>query len=157
MLRHVLAHNGGAEQQIVDHLVTLVRPGGALYLLDAHLQGMAMYPEPAGIADLFDRYRAFLAARGTDLRIGLRLAHLAEAAGLTVEAFRGWMPIFALPPGQLRPAWAARDAMLAAGLIDEAHIRRWDKAFEALDAAPERPKLFPAILAVVARRAAEPS
>ncbi len=28
MMRHVLAHNGGAEQRIVDHLATLVRPGG---------------------------------------------------------------------------------------------------------------------------------
>ena len=28
VLRHVLAHNGGAEQRIVDHLATLVRPGG---------------------------------------------------------------------------------------------------------------------------------
>ena len=44
MMRHVLAHNGGAEQRIVDHLATLVRPGGALYLVDAHLQAIAMYP-----------------------------------------------------------------------------------------------------------------
>ena len=29
MLRHVLAHNGGAEDAIVGHLATLVRPGGS--------------------------------------------------------------------------------------------------------------------------------
>ena len=74
MMRHVLAHNGGAEQRIVDHLATLVRPGGALYLLDAHLKAIAMYPEPAGLQDLFDRYQEFLAAKGSDLRIGLRRA-----------------------------------------------------------------------------------
>ena len=44
MMRHVLGHNGGTEQRIVDHLATLVRPGGALYLVDAHLKAMATYP-----------------------------------------------------------------------------------------------------------------
>ena len=28
MMRHVLAHNGPSEQAIVDHLATLVKPGG---------------------------------------------------------------------------------------------------------------------------------
>src|SRR4051812_9721803 len=32
MMRHVLAHNGGHEQSIVDHLATLPRPGGTVYL-----------------------------------------------------------------------------------------------------------------------------
>jgi 2-polyprenyl-3-methyl-5-hydroxy-6-metoxy-1,4-benzoquinol methylase len=32
MVRHVLAHNGGAEDAIVAHLATLLRPGGCLYL-----------------------------------------------------------------------------------------------------------------------------
>ena len=44
MMRHVLAHNGGTEQRIVDHLATLVRPGGALYLVDAHLKAMVDLP-----------------------------------------------------------------------------------------------------------------
>src|SRR3712207_6263696 len=34
LMRHVLAHNGGREQAIVDHLASLVRPGGAVYLVD---------------------------------------------------------------------------------------------------------------------------
>ena len=38
MLRHVLAHNGGAEDAIVGHLATLVRPGGCLYLVDTDRQ-----------------------------------------------------------------------------------------------------------------------
>jgi 2-polyprenyl-3-methyl-5-hydroxy-6-metoxy-1,4-benzoquinol methylase len=29
LMRHVLAHNGGQEQAIVDHLASLVRPGGS--------------------------------------------------------------------------------------------------------------------------------
>lgn len=153
MMRHVLAHNGGAEQRIVDHLATLVRPGGALYLLDAHVRAIAMYPEPAGLEDLFERYLKFLAARGSDLRIGLRLSHLVRAAGLLVEDFRGWIPIVEAPPRG--PAWAARDAMLAAGAIDEDDIERWEKAYKALDAAAERPLLFPSVFAAVGRRPAD--
>jgi hypothetical protein len=34
MLRHVLAHNGGAEDVIVAHLAALLRPGGCPYLVD---------------------------------------------------------------------------------------------------------------------------
>jgi SAM-dependent methyltransferase len=34
MLRHVLAHNGGAEDAIVAHLATLLGSGGRLYLVD---------------------------------------------------------------------------------------------------------------------------
>ena len=154
MMRHVLAHNGGAEQRIVDHLATLVRPGGALYLLDAHLRAITMYPEPAGLQDLFDRYIAFLSARGSDIRIGLRLSHLVKAAGLLVEDFRGWIPIIEAPPRG--PAWAARDAMLAAGVIDENDIERWENAFKALDTAQERPLLFPSLFAAVGRRPAYP-
>jgi SAM-dependent methyltransferase len=157
MMRHVLGHNGGTEQRIVDHLATLVRPGGALYLVDAHLKAIATYPEPAELEDLFDRYLAFLTARGSDPRIGLRLSHLAKSAGLTVEVFRGWIPIVPAPPGLRGPAWAAREAMLAAGAIDEADIRRWDRAFEASDAATERPLLFPSTFAVVGRRPGSPS
>ena len=92
MTRHVLVHNGGAEQRIVDHLASLVRPGGALYLLDAYARGFGMYPEPAGLQDLFDRYLEFLAAKGSDLRIGLRLSHLVRDAGLLLEDFGDWSP-----------------------------------------------------------------
>jgi 2-polyprenyl-3-methyl-5-hydroxy-6-metoxy-1,4-benzoquinol methylase len=35
VVRHVLAHNGGAEQQIVDHAASLARPGRHVCLVDA--------------------------------------------------------------------------------------------------------------------------
>ena len=47
VLRHVLAHNGGGEQAIVDHLARLVRPGGHVYLLDVDaLSGSSRRPCP---------------------------------------------------------------------------------------------------------------
>ncbi len=47
MLRHVLAHNGGAEDAIVAHLATLLRPGGCLYLVDAYLTAILSSPRPS--------------------------------------------------------------------------------------------------------------
>ena len=74
MLRHVLAHNGGAEDAIVAHLATLVRPGGCLYLADVDATAIRTLPEQADLTDLQERYAAFRAARGDDNRAGLRLA-----------------------------------------------------------------------------------
>ncbi len=45
MLRHVLAHNGGAEDAIVAHLATLVRPGGCVYLVDVDGTAVRSLPE----------------------------------------------------------------------------------------------------------------
>ena len=155
MTLHVLAHDGGAEQRIVDHLATLIQPGGALYVLDAHVRRFAMYSERAGLEDLFDRYLEFLAATGSDLRIGLRLSHLIKTAELLVEDFRGWIPIIEVTSRE--PTWAAREAMLAAGAIDKDDIERWEKAFRTLEAAAERPLLFPAASAALGRRPADQS
>jgi hypothetical protein len=44
MLRRVLARNGGAEDVIVAHLVTLLRPGGYLYLVDADGAAIRVIP-----------------------------------------------------------------------------------------------------------------
>ena len=63
MLRHVLAHNGGAEDAIVTHLATLVRPGGCVYLVDVDGTAMRLLPEHADLTDLDERYAAFRAAR----------------------------------------------------------------------------------------------
>src|SRR5206468_12871357 len=40
MIRHVLAHNGGLEEEMVAHAASLVRPGGSVYLVDADLTAM---------------------------------------------------------------------------------------------------------------------
>ncbi len=117
-----------------------------------------MYPQPAGLEDLFDRYVEFLIDKGTDPRIGLRLSHLLKAAGLLVEDFRGLVPIVELPlRGPRGPAWAARDAMLAAGAIGQDDIDRWEKAFRALDSAAERPLLFLSPFVAVGRRRVDQS
>jgi SAM-dependent methyltransferase len=97
MLRHVLAHNGGAEDAIVGHLASLVRPGGCVYLADADGTAVRVLPEQADLADLAERYTAFR---------------------------------------------AARKAMVTAGVATEDDVRRWERAFQELEAAPVRPTLF---------------
>jgi ubiquinone/menaquinone biosynthesis C-methylase UbiE len=69
MLRHVLAHNGGREQAIVDHLAGLVRPGGCVYLVDVDSSAVRFRPEDPDLVDLGERYLAFHARRGNDLSI----------------------------------------------------------------------------------------
>ncbi len=152
VLRHVLAHNGGSEQRIVNHLATLVRPGGFVYLVDVDISAMRMHPRSADLVDLTEKYVAFHAARGNDPQVGLRLGELASGAGLDVLHFRGWFDITVAPIGMRPPSWAAREAMVAAGVASAADVTRWAAALDDLDKAQERPLIFPALLAVVARR-----
>jgi len=135
MLRHVLAHNGGREQDIVDHLASLVRPGGSVYLVDIEATAFRVHPPdvPAVVVELDARYKQFHASLGNDLSVGLRLGELLERAGLDQVDHRGRYQILRPPPGMRPPAWAARDQMLAAGIIDGADISRWQTEFERLD------------------------
>jgi SAM-dependent methyltransferase len=152
MLRHVLAHNGGDEQRVVDHLASLVRPGGSVYLVDVDLTGMRMLDGDPELDDLVDRYAAFHAARGNDPLIGLRLGQLLTAAGLELVDFVGGYNILTVPPGFRPPPWAARDAMLAQGAVTEQDILRWGVAFERLDAATERSTMFAPVFVGVGRK-----
>jgi SAM-dependent methyltransferase len=150
MVRHVLGHNGPTEQQIVDHLAALVRPGGHLYLVDVDVSMIRVRPSDPDVESLSERYRAFHAARGNDLEVGLRLSRLLTTAGLEVTAYRGWIQIL-VPTGEFRlPAWAAREAMKAAGFASDADIARWDAALTALT--PDPPTVFFPIFGAVGHR-----
>ena len=130
MMRHVLAHNGPSEQAIVDHLATLVKPGGHVYLVDIDGSGFHTKPDDPDVSELNEAYRTFHAQQGNDLLTGLRLDDLLSAAGMEVVAFRGWFNIVK-PQGQMRPpAWAARDAMIAAGVISPDDLARYEAAMD---------------------------
>lgn len=153
MTRHVLAHNGRDEQRIVDHLATLVRPGGSVYLLDIDGTAMRLPDLDPDLDDLLDRYRELHRRRGNDLQVGLRLGRLLTRAGLDVVLHEGWYVITSLPPGLRPPPWAAREAMIAEGVASEDDVRRWAAAFARLDAAPERPTAFQPFFVGIGRRA----
>jgi 2-polyprenyl-3-methyl-5-hydroxy-6-metoxy-1,4-benzoquinol methylase len=157
VLRHVLAHNGRAEQRIVDHLAQLARPGGHVYLVDTDMTTISISPSIPDADQLHARYLQWHADQGNDLRSGRRLAALGRSAGLTVEAFRGWFEIADLPPGMRGPAWAAREAMVRSGRATEDDAARWAAAFDEIDSWVERPQFMLGVFAAVCRRQREPS
>jgi SAM-dependent methyltransferase len=150
MCRHVLAHNGGREAAIVEHLATLVRPGGAVYLVDVDMSGARLVPDEPEL-DIVDHYRRFHSERGSDLMVGLHLGELLEDAGLEVQRFRSVSSMFRLPPEVRGPHWAAREAMVAAGVATEEDVARWDRAFSRMERAPRRPWMFVPIFAAIGR------
>jgi SAM-dependent methyltransferase len=152
VLRHVLAHNGGVEQRIVDHLAGLVRPGGHVYLLDVDLDTATTSLFAPEVGDLHARYVRWHDRRGNDPRVGRRLPDLATAAGLAVVAQRRWTVRGELTPGMRGPAWAAREELVRDGLATPADLARWDAAFTAVDLAEHRPEYCLDLFAVVGRR-----
>lgn len=154
VMRHVLAHNGGQEQAIVDHLASLVRPSGFVYVVDVDITAIRIMHGDPDLDDLTEKYAEFHRQRGNDPQVGLRLGELAAGAGLTAIEHRGWYTIVTVQPGMRPPAWAARDAMLADGIMDEDDVARWDAAFARTDAAAVRPTLFAALFSVVGQRPA---
>lgn len=155
MIRHVLAHNGSREQAIVDHAVSLLRPGGVVYLADSDLTMIRLFPPDGDLIDLMDRYSGYHRQLGNNPQIGLELATLLRSAGLEMIDFCGRVDAITAPPGLRPPPWAARSAMLAHGSATEADIQRWGRAFERLDRAQPRPLIFPNTLIALARLPAD--
>ena len=154
MLRHVLAHNGGHEQAIVDHLATLAKPGGGtVYLvdLDASAFRVRATGDPA-FEELNERYQDMHRQRGNDLTIGTCLDELLTAAGLELVGFEGHVNVLTPPPGMRGPAWAARDTLVTDGLATPAEITRWDEAFQRAEQDKRGIKLFVAHYVAFARR-----
>lgn len=152
VLRHVLGHNGPDEQRIVDHLAGLARPGGGVYLVDIDWTARRMLDGDPGLADLREKYSQFHRRRGNDGLAGLRLSHLLARAGLQVVSHEGRYSITTVPPGARGPVWAAREAMLAEGVVTAEDIARWDEAFERMDKAEVRPTSFAAGFFAVGRK-----
>jgi SAM-dependent methyltransferase len=150
MLRHVLGHNGEREQAIVDHLRSLLRSGGCLFLVDADLTALRIYPPDPGLQDMWQRYVDYQADRGNDVSAGLRLGELLQRAGLELTDFRGRFDIFR-ERGFRGPAWEARQAMSSAGFAGPEDLVKWQETFARLDAADDPPALFLPIFTAVGR------
>jgi precorrin-6B methylase 2 len=156
VIRHVLAHNGGREQAIIDHAASRLRPGGRLLVADVDLTAHRLLPNDPDLVDLHDRYLELHRARGNDVMVGLRLGRLLAAAGLEVIEHRGWYNLITVAGDMRPPSWVARDALVEAGLATADDIDRWSAAFERLTRSPEPLIVFVAIFAAVGRRASTP-
>jgi precorrin-6B methylase 2 len=154
MMRHVLAHNGGHEQDIVNHLASLVKPGGSVYLIDVDLTGIRMRPMLDEIADLNAAYTQFHVQRGNDPMVGLRLGEFLTDADLVDVQHTGHYTIAPAPPGIRPPAWAARDTMVAERIVTDADVARWGAGFDRLDTATDRPTMFFPVFIGVGRKPA---
>lgn len=152
IVRLVLVHNGGREQAIVDHAMTLLRPGGLLYLFDIDMTMIRVSPPTPPVTELFTRLESFERARGNDVAVGLRLADLLLAAGAELVDYRGNCSVYRRHTGQRGPAWSAREAMVADGYASDDDVARWDREFDNLDAAPKQPWYINAGFTAIGRR-----
>ena len=153
MCRHVLAHNGGSEAEIVRHLASLATPGGRVYLVDVEVTLLRITGEDPDLQDLRTRYLAFQQARGNDLSVGLRLADLLTETGLIVERYALANPaLVRLMAGYRPPAWAARAAIVAEGFATDEDVARWEEAFARLDASERRQWVLVPNLVAIGRR-----
>lgn len=141
MMRHVLGHAGERQQAIVDHLRSLLRPGGCVYLVDSELTGVRISPPQPSLQDMWRRYADFQIDRGNDVSAGLRLDDVLRRAGLEVTGFGGRYDIFR-DRGLRGPGWEARDAMSSAGFAGPEDFAAWQETFERLERADDPPALF---------------
>lgn len=154
MIRHVLAHNGGTAQQIVNHLASLLRPGGCALLVDVDMSALRLRPSDGAIQELLEAYRQFQQARGAALELGLHLDELLQGAGLDVLSYLGLTDVLPLPPGARGPAWAAREAMVEAEAVTEEQVAAWGRRFEEVEGRGERITVFASRYLAVGRRTA---
>lgn len=152
VMRHVLAHNCAEEEAIVAHLATLVRPGGCVYLVDIDATAFRMIDLDPDLADLHGKYLEFHKSKGNDLQPGLRLGNLLRAAGLELLEHTGRYDVMAAPPGMRPPPWAAREAMLEAGIVTGDDISRWEQAFGRSDRQEQPPTVFVTGFAGIGRK-----
>jgi SAM-dependent methyltransferase len=152
MIRHVLAHNGRTAQAIVEHLGRLLRPGGCVLLVDVDMTQMRMRPEDPGFSEPMARYTAFQVQRGGAVQVGLHLDELLEGAGLEVLAYQGVTDVVRVPVGVRGPAWAARDAMVAAGIMTQEEVDAWGARLDAREEAGTPVVMFPTRFLAVGRR-----
>ena len=149
MIRHVLFHVGDAVREVLEHAVTLLRPGGHLYTVDVDLTGRRVSVPDADFDEQALRYEAFQRDRGNNVDIGPRLGPLLAEAGLELRehvALVQNVPAAMLASGG--PIVAARHEMLGAGVITEDDARRYDAAVQRVATTPHATLFLPQYLAV---------
>lgn len=154
MIRHVLFHVGNAVHDVLAHAVTLLRPGGHVYAVDVDLTAGRLSVSDADFDEQAQRYLDFQRIRGNNVDIGPHLGPLLANAGLELREHEG---VLQKVPRELiglgrSPMVAARQEMLAAGVIAEDDVCRYDEAGQRVAATPHA-ALFIALYVAVGRKA----
>jgi SAM-dependent methyltransferase len=142
MMRHVLIHNGPLATKIVAHLATLLRPGGHLFLLETDPLGWRRDPDNDDVADCCERWLELMRRKGNDLLIGSKLGRLQTEAGLELVERDARYGTTASEDFWRGMGWAARQAIVDAGLATNDDVHRWDAGFRRLFALPGDKILF---------------
>ena len=128
-LRHVLAHNTAEEvSRILEHVRVLLRPGGCCYVAESDLTAGRIDPPVADLVDLTDRYITYLRSVGRNPATGPTMGSTLIGAGFELV---GRDAQYVMPPrgrGVRPPSWAAREAMVDAGIASTDDVERWDRA-----------------------------
>ncbi len=128
-LRHVLAHNTSDEvDRILEHVRELLRPGGCCYIAESDLTANRIDPPIADLTDLTERYIDYLRSVGRNPAAGPEMGSTLVRAGFELA---GRHAEYVMPPpgrGVRPPSWAAREAMVAAGIASDDDVERWDRA-----------------------------
>jgi ubiquinone/menaquinone biosynthesis C-methylase UbiE len=130
MIRNVLIHNDADSiRDILEHIASLLRPGGQLYVIDTDLESARIVPGDADLEDQRSRYWDLLRRRGCDPRIGPRLGGLLAAAGFDAVRHDAWfVKLDKIPTDTRPPEFAARQALIDDGLATAEDGERWDAA-----------------------------
>ncbi|MHB8513132.1 MAG: cyclic nucleotide-binding domain-containing protein [Actinomycetota bacterium] len=139
MMRHVLLHNCPDIPIILEHVITLLKPGGCVFLVESDLLARRMVPIDPDLDEEFNTMIRLWELGGNDPSIGSKLASIVRQSGLELIEFDGRFDIW---PAELMmqmhgPAHAARPAMFAAGLASTQDAIRWDEAREKLIEDPD--------------------
>lgn len=153
MMRHVLLHNGPKVPTIVAHLATLLRPGGCLFLVETDPLGWRRDPDHDDVADCYQRWFALMRRQGNDLSIGAKLGRLLVEHGLElIERSARYMRG---PVGEdywRGGPWAAKQALVEAGLATDDDVSRWDATFHRLFRLPVDRVFFTPFYRAIGRR-----
>ncbi|MFQ5787487.1 MAG: class I SAM-dependent methyltransferase, partial [Thermodesulfobacteriota bacterium] len=130
MMRHVLLHNGPRTMAILKHLISLLKPTGHLYLCETDLTGFRKVPLDNTQEDLWNRWLELLKSQGNDIQIGPKLGHLLNEAGLELVERGARFSIVDLSTGFRPTAWAAKIAIINAGLASEQDFKHLEDAYK---------------------------
>lgn len=113
--------------RVVQNMVRAVRPGGRIVLADDDHEVLRLWPEPAGVSELWRAYMRTYDRNGNDPFIGRRLVSLLHAAGarpvrntwIFFGGCAGMETFEVLAANMLGVIVTARQAIISASLLEE--------------------------------------
>lgn len=154
MMRHVLLHNSRDAVEILEHLASLLRPGGHLFLAETDLNHWSFEPTDPDMAEERQRFKDLLGRQGNDVGVGSNLGRLLKDAGMEVVDLKSRFDVHWAQDmtDSVTSVQAARESILAAGMASEQDARRWDEARRRYFAKPKGKYFCVSVFTAVARR-----